>query len=371
MRLVVLAVALIVVALTGGRADAYPQYQLSYDQTCTGCHLSPAGGNLLNENGLAAAESMSQFGTAPEFFYGKLGTPDWLHLGGDLRGSAGYIQTPEKVLAAFPMQLELYASAKFDSFTVHLNFSPRPSQFGNRAATSVWAREHYVMWQQKPGETTGLYVRAGRLMPTFGLRLAEHVVYTQKLGGRPLYGEAYAAAVSYVLASFEIHASGFLHDSIASAVEHGDGGALYAEKRLGEHAAVGVEGKYATDTDQHRLYAGITGKLYLPGPDVLLQAEGEVIRTRISAGTGDRYTQLAGYVLATKPLAKGLSVDAGLGHFTQDTRVKGLYRDCLDVNVHWFMTSHVEWLATLRAELLDGGGGPNGGYALAQLHYRL
>lgn len=362
-------VTLVLLAL-GGRADAYPQFQLARDQTCTGCHLSPDGGGILTENGESTIESIAWKPGDARWMYG-VGTPSWLRLGGDVRGAAGFVDNGQAGAAAYPMQAELAASAGAKGFTLNVvGGLRRPDEEGN-AIHALWSREHYVMWQQKPGETTGLYVRAGRLMPTFGLRLAEHVVYTQKLGGRPLYGEAYAAAVSYVLASFEIHASGFLHDSIASAVEHGDGGALYAEKRLGEHAAVGVEGKYATDTDQHRLYAGITGKLYLPGPDVLLQAEGEVIRTRISAGTGDRYTQLAGYVLATKPLAKGLSVDAGLGHFTQDTRVKGLYRDCLDVNVHWFMTSHVEWLATLRAELLDGGGGPNGGYALAQLHYRL
>ncbi len=95
-RSAILAVATVgLIAIASGRADAYPQFQLSRDQTCTGCHLSPAGGNLLNENGLAVAESMSQFGTAPEFFYGKIPTPSWLVLGGDLRGAAGYLQTPE------------------------------------------------------------------------------------------------------------------------------------------------------------------------------------------------------------------------------------------------------------------------------------
>ena len=58
--------------------DAYPQFQMSRDQTCTGCHISPAGGGLLNENGLTTAEAISQWGTAPEFFYGKIPTPSWL-----------------------------------------------------------------------------------------------------------------------------------------------------------------------------------------------------------------------------------------------------------------------------------------------------
>jgi hypothetical protein len=58
---------LALVAALGGHAHAYPQFQLSRDQTCTGCHLSPAGGGLLNENGLNAAEAISQWGTPAGF----------------------------------------------------------------------------------------------------------------------------------------------------------------------------------------------------------------------------------------------------------------------------------------------------------------
>ena len=43
---------------------------------------------MLNENGGVFAENFSQFGTAPEFMYGKVPLPSWLALGGDLRGAA-------------------------------------------------------------------------------------------------------------------------------------------------------------------------------------------------------------------------------------------------------------------------------------------
>ena len=173
-----LLIVTVFVTLAGlaSRADAYPQFQLSHEQTCTGCHISPAGGALLNENGLAVADSMAQFSTAPEFFYDAFKTPAWLTLGGDLRSASGFIATPEKVLAYFPMQIEAYA-----------NFGPRPSQFGNEAATYVWSREHYVMWQQEAGSSEGLFILGGRFKPVFGLRLAEHPVYTRRYGGTPLF----------------------------------------------------------------------------------------------------------------------------------------------------------------------------------------
>jgi len=350
-------------------AHAYPQYQLSHDATCTACHLAPDGGGILTENGVITAESAAWKPGDGAFMYGMT-KPSWLELGGDVRGAAGYVNPGISSVAAYPMQAEVAASAHWSGFSIHALAGFRRPLDGGSPVHVLWSREHYVMWQQDPGSGHGLYIRAGRLMPTFGLRLAEHVVYTQRFGGEPLYGEAYALAASYVTDRWEVHGSGFVHDPIASAVEHGDGGALYAEARLGEHAAVGAEGKYSSSPEAHRTYGGVTGKLFLPGPGLLFLAEAEVIRQTLVVGS-DHVTQLAGYLLGSKPLGGSFLLDVGVGHFTQDTRVKGLYRDCLDANLHWFMTSHVEWLLTLRAEVLDLGSSTNGGYALAQVHYRL
>lgn len=352
------------------RAEAYPQYQLSREATCTGCHVSPDGGGMLNENGFAVAEATSWKSGDSGFMYG-MSKPDWLQLGGDVRGAAGLVIPGVMSAAAYPMQAELAASAETHGFSLNLVGGLRRPQEDGSAVHVLWSREHFAMWQQNPGETSGLYVRVGRLMPTFGLRLAEHVVYTQRFGGRPLYGEVYALAISYVKPGWEVHGSGFVHDSIASAVEKGDGGALYGEARIGEHAAVGLEAKYTTGDDTKAMYGGATAKVHLAGPDLLLQAEAQWIRRDLVIAAGEHYTQLAGYVMGSRPFDHGILLDVGLGHFTQDTRVKGLYRDAIDVNVHWFMTSHVEWLLTTRVELLELGGGTNGGYALAQIHYRL
>lgn len=368
MRTTILGLA-VLVALAH-RAEAYPQFQLSRDTTCTGCHIAPDGGGILNENGTGTSEQIAWKGGNGEWMYG-MGKPSWLQLGGDVRSATGYINNGSSTVALYPMQAEVSANATTHGFSLHAVGGLRRPLDGGSAIHVLWSREHYLMWQQNPGEGKGVYVRVGRMMPTYGLRLAEHIVYTQRFGGRPLYAETYAASVSYVHPSVEVHATAFVKDPIASAVEQGDGVALYAEKRLGEHAAIGVEGKYSSGDEVHRTFGGVTGKLYLPGPDVTLLGEAEVIRQKIVVGAGDSATQIAAYVLASKPLSAGLMLDGGLGHYTQDTRVKGLTRDCVDVNLHWFMTAHVEMLFTGRIELLDLGSGTNGGYALAQIHYRL
>lgn len=367
------ASVLLLLLVLAGRADAYPQFQPSSDITCTGCHISPDGAGLLNENGHTVLETLAWKQWNSGFMYGNVPTPEWLQLGGDFRGAAGLFFPYDVAPGAFPMQAEVQARAHKASFSAYLNVGFRPIN-GAADVTPLhvlWPREHYLMWQQHPDENYGLYIRAGHFMPTFGLRLAEHVVYTQRYGGRQLFHEAYGLAASYVHPTFEVHATGFLHDPYGVPAEQGDGAALYAEARIGEHAAIGTEGKLTFTDDVTTKYTGLTGKVYVEGIDLMLLGEGQLIQRTINAGAGDSMTSLAGYAMATKPLPRNLQLDVGVGHFTHDTRVKGLYRDCIDVNVHWYVATHVELLLTTRVELLAGGSGNNGGYALTQLHYRL
>ena len=371
MKSILLSVVTLLV-LTG-IADAYPQYQLVRDQTCTGCHLSPAGGNLLSENGYAVAESKSHLGTAPEFMYGAFGTPDWLVLGGDLRGAGGFFKTPENVLAAFPMQVELYAAATFGkAFSLHLNVGQRPATVGNEAATRVWSREHYFMWQQNPGETEGLYVRAGRFMPVFGLRLAEHTVYTRRYGGTALFSDTYGLAVEYVSQKLEVHATGFIKDPLIDSVEHYSGGALYAELRLTESIAIGAEGMAEIAVDDKRYRGGLTAKALLPG-ELLLQGEFQFVNQLVDSPDGRGAPKmLVGYLMMSRMLGEFLMVDLGVGHYDPNIRIGENERTGVDVNVHYFTTSHLELVLNSRYEAIGlGKGGDPGAYAMLQLHYRL
>lgn len=371
------ALLILAIVLAGaGVAHAYPQYQLSADPTCTGCHISPAGGNLLNENGLAMAESSSKFGTAPEFMYGAFGTPDWLTLGGDIRLASGFQATPEKVLAAFPMQGELYVNARFGAFSVNATGGIRPAQEDNRGATTLWSREHYVMWQSNPGANEGFYVRAGRFMPVFGLRLAEHPTYVRRYGGTQLFADTYGINASYVSPKWEAHATGFIEDPVIDPVVHDNGGALYAETRLGERLALGVEGMVRRSDTATRYHAGVTGKYYVPAADLLLQAELQYTpqtfdETTLNPEGGDQ-RGLIGVLVASFMLPQGLMLDVGLGHYDPDYKAPDLERDNVDLNLHWFATSHLELVLNTRYETLGfGAGGRSGGYAIMQLHYRL
>jgi hypothetical protein len=362
-------VAVAAVAALAGSAEAYPQFQLSRDKTCTGCHISPAGGNLLSENGETVAEGIATLDHNAKFMYGKIPLPSWLLLGGDLRGSTGYIQTPEKVLASFPMQIELYAHATFGGFSIHANGGPRPANEGPDGSLPVWSREHYLMYRTNPGAATGMFVRAGRFMPIFGLRFAEHPMYTRRFGGTPLYGDTYGASFSYIADKLEAHVSGFIEDPVIEPVQHVRGGAVYAELRPTETLLVGGGGMLEISDFDKKLRGTVTGKLYAP-KDLLFQAEVQVVNQRIDAGGAP--VQLIGNLTVSRWLTDALMLDVGLGHFDSNVRIRDLDRDCLDLNLHWFTSSHIELILNARYEMLAfGNGGPNHMYALLQMHYRL
>jgi hypothetical protein len=365
------ALVIALLALAAGTAHAYPQFQLSKDQTCSGCHLSPAGGGPLSENGLSVAGATSQWGTAPEFMYGALPTPSWLTLGGDLRGAGGFYDSVEKNLITFPMQAQLDANAAFGAFSVHVAAGARDPQYQNTGATLFSTREHWLQWQQQPGGSSGLFVRVGRFMPVFGLRFVEHPDFTRRYGGSPLYGEAYGAAVEYIDPRWEVHATGFIHDPFfPDSIERGNGAAVYAEARPTQTTAVGVEMKLDATPDDRHIYTGVTAKQWLASPGILIQGEVQLVHQKVALGGTNN--QLVGYVMGSYFLTDAIMIDLGLEAYAPDLHVRYLDQEGVDLNVHWFTTSHLELILTNHFQMQElGEGGVSSGYSLLQLHYRL
>ena len=66
MRTVILAIVAAGLFVTARRAEAYPQYQLSRDQTCSACHLSPAGEYLIFDRRAHAVYTYSKTAAAPK-----------------------------------------------------------------------------------------------------------------------------------------------------------------------------------------------------------------------------------------------------------------------------------------------------------------
>ena len=175
-------------------------------------------------------------------------------------------------------------------------------------------------------------------MPVFGLRFAEHPMYTRRYGGTPLYADTYGVAVSTSTDKFEAHATGFIEDPLIDPVEHASGGALYGELRVTDTLSVGAERHVEISDDDKKIRGGVIAKLYAarPGPAAPGRAavrESAVDRRR----TGAPVQLIAEPARSRAGSASAFLLDVGLGHFDSNIRIRDLDRDCVDVNLHWFI----------------------------------
>src|SRR5262249_31965214 len=249
---------------------------------------------------------------------------------------------------ALPMQAELYVNARFGDFTIHVNGGLRPAETdvtagpnnAKIASTHVMSREHYLMYQMSEGGGE-LFFRAGRFMPVFGLRLAGHVDYIRRYGGTALFTDTYGVAAEFVDPKWEAHVTGFIEDPFIDFVGHDSGGAALAELRLSDKFQLGAEGMITRSPDDKKFRGGITRKLYIPTfRDILLQGEAQFVNQLINGGGAPK--QLIVYALGTLFLTDPIMLDVGLGYYNENLRIKNVDRDCVDLNLHWFTTSHFE-----------------------------
>jgi hypothetical protein len=213
-------------------------------------------------------------------------------------------------------------------------------------------------------------------MPVYGLRLAEHPTYTRQYGNTRLYSETYGLHVAVVQQKFEAHITGFIKDPLIDPVDHSSGVMGYTEVRPRETIAIGVEGMYKRSVDDSSFGGGVTGKLYVPEVNLLLQAEVQYVNQLIAKSSlnaaGGAPLHLIGTLMGTLTLKPWLMLDIGLNHYDSNIRIKDLDRDAADVNLHLFLDSHLELVLMNRVEMLAlGNGGPTSGWTLLQLHYRL
>jgi hypothetical protein len=207
-------------------------------------------------------------------------------------------------------------------------------------------------------------------MPVFGLRFAEHPVYTRRYGGTPLFSETYAASVSYIKEKYEAHATGFIVDPLIDGVRLDNGGAVYGEYRPCAWTQIGAGAMVEVSDWQHKYRGTVTAKQWLPSPGLMLQAEVQLVNPHVG---GYGYRQIAGYLMTSYFVTDAILIDLGLGHYDENIRIRNLDRNNVDLNVHWFVSSHFEAMLVTRYEQLGirGDGGPFGSWAMLQGHYRL
>jgi hypothetical protein len=196
MRTLIFVVATTLLAST---AWAEPTFLAKQYTRCTACHYSPTGGGLLTPYGrlLSHRELSTSRGAGPApdsgaeddprgeqaFLYGALGNAlGPVHLGLELR--------PSHLRVGFPgghldrnllMNLELAGAVEKNGWTAYGTIGREPPDSAVRDGrtlpdAALISYEHWISFQTDKG----FRIRAGRFMPAYGVRFADHTAYTRQ-----------------------------------------------------------------------------------------------------------------------------------------------------------------------------------------------
>jgi hypothetical protein len=189
---------LLAATILASTAWAEPTFLAKQYTRCTACHYSPTGGGLLTPYGrlLSHRELSTTGGSATAsgsdaendprgeqaFLFGALGNGlGRLHLGLEAR--------PAHLRIGFPgghqdmnflMNLDLLGAFEKGGWTVYGSIGREPPGSAVRngrtlADAAFVSYEHWISY----GADHGLRVRAGRFLPAYGVRFADHTAYTR------------------------------------------------------------------------------------------------------------------------------------------------------------------------------------------------
>jgi hypothetical protein len=273
---------------------------------------------------------------------------------------------------AFPMQADLYARVIVGAWSVNVIAGvrgaardPKPDLLYRLAS-----REHYVMYQREAG--SGLYVRAGRFFPVFGLRSQDHTAYVRRYLGQHTLEEPYALSAGYQGDRSEFHSSVFVPQPVPllGAGPSASGATGYYERRSADdRAAWAVQGKLAVTWEDVRATVGAVGKLWIEPAGLLVL--GEVDLQRQSFDIGAARWQLAGYLGATRLLSPGWMFTAAVQSWDPDLALRSSSRGAAELNLQYFPLAHLELHLLGRLEAVGNDFDRPGLLSLLQFHYYL
>ena len=176
------SVAVSVVCSIAAPAAAEPMFLSKQYPRCTACHYSASGGGLLTPYGRSLSrEEISTFGrrdaaaeagdwAEEEFLFGAVGSDSPLQLGLDLRPSQLRIEVAGRELPDrnLLMNLDLQAAWRTGDWTAY-------GTVGRRPGGGLVTYEHWLARQVGDGVS----VRAGRFLPAYGVRFADHTALSR------------------------------------------------------------------------------------------------------------------------------------------------------------------------------------------------
>lgn len=252
-------------------AWAFPEMTRHGYTQCTACHLSPAGGRVLNAYGRQLSEELLST-------WSKKGEGGVLHgaikpdpsekgflFGGDVRSAQIHHQDSRvKSGRYFLMQANLDFAYQYDRYAAFISIGQIEEPLSGRVQGNLNATSLYLM----AGLTESLNFRVGRFTPTFGLNMPDHVLVTKQGLGLQPWIQFDTSELSYLSESLSLFASwASTLDNVPKTYRE-KAYALHGTYNFGERFKVGASGWYGEmETTIRKLYGvnailGFTHHLY-------------------------------------------------------------------------------------------------------------
>lgn len=193
---------MILFLLLCGSAWSFPELVRYGYPNCTACHVSPAGGGVLNQYGRELSkEILSTWSSKGEqyFAYGAVKTPESINLQGYVRLLQLHRETPsvEEERTIF-MQTDLEASYRHKTITGVATIGRQEKQINGEKVVQPISRRHYLLWQP----TDKLTGRVGKFSRYFGLNTPNHTSYVYRDLGFGQDTETYNVELSFLRGNF-------------------------------------------------------------------------------------------------------------------------------------------------------------------------
>ena len=159
--------------LISQHGHAFPEMVRHGYANCMTCHISPDGGGTLTAYGRSLSrEVLSKWGAKGEEKWAYVvAPPEWLSLGGDVRGLQTFYNSAKTERArSLLMQADVEAAVQIEKWTADLSAGYQASSSANATGSNLISRRHYLMY--RPSDT--LSFRVGRFQLPYGINLPDH-----------------------------------------------------------------------------------------------------------------------------------------------------------------------------------------------------
>jgi len=194
-------------------SHGYPEFTGDGYFSCTSCHVSTTGGDLVTAYGRSVAEEKltmySKEGEAKPF-HGFAKVPEWLLLGGHYRHiQTNYEDSKIKEGRHFSMQQEVDLGVNYWKVWTYATTSFKRKENDPYAFDS--SKPTISKWLLRFDATENVSLRLGKTMPKYGLNVPDHNAFVRKNVGLGEETERKLVELSYFSERFEVNIGTSVH----------------------------------------------------------------------------------------------------------------------------------------------------------------